>query len=243
MGIKEEWVAGFDPIPLIEVPGMGNICAKHAVEELKIQSHKDAAKLEQAKEKCYNEGFYKGVMLMGIGEGQKVEVAKPLVKQQMIDEGNAVPYYEPEKEVTARTGESCIVALCDQWLLNYGEENWKNAVKEHVLSDDFDCFNPKTDHEFVGTLDWLKEWGCSRTTGLGTRVPWDEQFVIESLSDSTIYTAYYTISHLLQGDNNLEGTSQGPLDISASAMTVEAFDYVFLGKPYNAEKCPDVTEE
>lgn len=113
MGIKEEWVAGFDPIPLIEVPGMGNICAKHAVEELKIQSHKDAAKLEQAKEKCYNEGFYKGVMLMGIGEGQKVEVAKPLVKQQMIDEGNAVPYYEPEKEVTARTGESCIVALCD----------------------------------------------------------------------------------------------------------------------------------
>lgn len=132
MGIKEEWVKGFDPIPLIEVPGMGNICAQHAVEELKIQSHKDAAKLEQAKEKCYNEGFYKGVMLMGIGEGQKVETAKPLVKQQMIDEGTAVPYYEPEKEVTARTGESCIVALCDQWLLNYGEENWKNAVKEHV---------------------------------------------------------------------------------------------------------------
>ena len=46
-------------------------------------------------------------------------------------------------------------------------------------------------------LDWLKEWGCSRTTGLGTRVPWDEQFVIESLSDSTIYTAYYSIAYLL----------------------------------------------
>ena len=26
-------------------------------------------------------------------------------------------------------------------------------------------------------------------------------------------------------------------------MTVEAFDYVMLGKPYNAEACPNVTEE
>jgi len=62
----------------------------------------------------------------------------------MIDEGNAVPYYEPEKEVIARTGEQCIVALCDQWLLDYGEESWKNCVKQHVSSDRFQTYNPKT---------------------------------------------------------------------------------------------------
>jgi leucyl-tRNA synthetase len=27
---------------------------------------------------------------------------------------------------------------------------------------------------------------------------WDPQFLIESLSDSTIYMAYYTVAHLLQ---------------------------------------------
>jgi len=43
----------------------------------------------------------------------KVQEAKPLVRKLMIDQGDAVPYYEPEKEVTARTGEACIVALCD----------------------------------------------------------------------------------------------------------------------------------
>jgi len=136
-------------------------------------------------------------MKVGICAGKSVEDAKPIVRKQMIDEGFAVPYYEPEKPVTARTDESCIVALCDQWLLDYGEESWKNKVKEHVSSDRFQCYNPKTQHEFDVMLDWLKEWGCSRTTGLGTRVPWDEQFVIESLSDSTIYMAYYTIAHLL----------------------------------------------
>lgn len=34
---------------------------------------------------------------------------------------------------------------------------------------------------------------------LGTKIPWDEQYLIESLSDSTIYMSYYTVCHLLQG--------------------------------------------
>ena len=51
--------------------------------------------------------------------------------------------------------------------------------------------------EFEETLDWLNAWACSRTSGLGTILPWDNNFVIESLSDSTIYMAYYTVAHLL----------------------------------------------
>jgi len=81
MGIQLEWVQGFDPIPLIEVPGMGNLCAQFAVEELKIQGHKDTVKLEQAKDKCYQEGFTKGIMLVGIAAGQRVEIAKPIVRK------------------------------------------------------------------------------------------------------------------------------------------------------------------
>ena len=131
----------------------------------------------------------------------------------MIDDNEAFIYFEPEREVMSRTGDSCIVALCDQWLLNYGEEEWKNKVKEHVESEDFQTYNPKTQHEFDMILEWLKEWGCSRNTGLGTRVPWDKQFVIESLSDSTIYMAYYTVAHMLQGENNMDGSKTGPSGI------------------------------
>ncbi len=29
-------------------------------------------------------------------------------------------------------------------------------------------------------------------------MPWDENWLIEGLSDSTIYMAYYTVAHLLQ---------------------------------------------
>ena len=45
----------------------------------------------------------------------------------------------------------------------------------------------------------LKEHACSRTYGLGSKLPWDENWLIESLSDSTIYMAYYTVAHFLQG--------------------------------------------
>jgi len=59
--------------------------------------------------------------------------------------------------------------------------------------------HPETRHQFITTLDWLHEWACSRSYGLGTHLPWDPQWLIESLSDSTIYMAYYTVAHLLHG--------------------------------------------
>lgn len=34
------------------------------------------------------------------------------------------------------------------------------------------------------------------------RLPWDPQYLIDSLSDSTIYMSFYTIAHLLQSDVN-----------------------------------------
>ncbi len=58
-----------------------------------------------------------------------------------------------------------------------------------------------------------------------SQLPWDPQFLIESLSDSTIYMAYYTIAHLLQGD--LFGETVGPLGIEADKMSPEVYDYVF----------------
>lgn len=61
-GIKKEW-AELEIVPLIDTPLYGNLTAKALVEQLKIQSPKDTKKLEEAKEKAYKEGFYKGTMM------------------------------------------------------------------------------------------------------------------------------------------------------------------------------------
>jgi leucyl-tRNA synthetase len=54
-------------------------------------------------------------MLVGPYKGRKVSEAKPLIKEELIAAGAALPYSEPEKTVMSRSGDECVVALTDQW--------------------------------------------------------------------------------------------------------------------------------
>lgn len=64
-----------------------------------------------------------------------------------------------------RSGDECVVALCDQWYLDYGEEHWKaQAVK--VLNR-MNTYHEEVKKNFMATLHWLHEYACSRTYGLG----------------------------------------------------------------------------
>jgi leucyl-tRNA synthetase len=153
--------------------------------------------------------------------------AKPFARQELFDSGDAIPYWEPESHVMSRSGDECVVAHLDQWYLTYGAEDWKERVLKHVSDPkSFDAHNPIALGEYKATLGWLKEWAPCRQAGLGTKLPWDPEFVVESLSDSTIYMAYYTIAHHLQ--NNLDGSELGPHGIKPEQMTKEVFDYIFI---------------
>lgn len=79
-------------------------------------------------------------------------------------------------------------------------------------------YSDEARHQFEHCLGWLNQWACSRSFGLGTRVPWDSQYLVESLSDSTIYMAYYTVAHFLQ-EGNLFG--EGKSQIEAEDVTDE----------------------
>ncbi|KAK1343426.1 hypothetical protein QTO34_016206 [Cnephaeus nilssonii] len=168
---------------------------------------------------------FEPVMLVDGFKGQKVQDVKKTIQKKMIDIGDAFIYMEPEKQVMSRSSDECVVALCDQWYLDYGEENWKKQTSQCLKN--LETFGEETRRNFEATLGWLQEHACSRTYGLGTRLPWDEQWLIESLSDSTIYMAFYTVAHLLQG-GNLRGQAESPLGIRPQQMTKEVWDYVFF---------------
>uniref|UniRef100_A0A8C6CNA5 Leucine--tRNA ligase, cytoplasmic n=1 Tax=Moschus moschiferus TaxID=68415 RepID=A0A8C6CNA5_MOSMO len=224
-GIRDDMVLPFEPVPIIEIPDFGKLSAVTICDELKIQSQNDREKLAEAKDKLYLRGFYDGVMLVDGFKGQKVQDVKKTIRNKMIDTGDAYIYMEPEKQVMSRSSDECVVALCDQWYLDYGEENWKKETSQCLKNLETYC--EETRRNFEATLDWLQEHACSRTYGLGTRLPWDEQWLIESLSDSTIYMAFYTVAHLLQG-GNLHGQAESPLGIRPQQMTKEVWDYIFF---------------
>ncbi|EFA84639.1 leucyl-tRNA synthetase [Heterostelium album PN500] len=229
-GIKDEWVLPFEVVPIIDIPGYSNTAAVKAYQDLNIKSQNDRALLDQAKDVCYLRGFTEGIMIVGEHAGKKVQDVKKAIKDQLIESGQACNYSEPTTPVISRSGDECVVALTDQWYINYGEDDpqWRDQVNKTLES--MELFSAETKKRFETAVGWLNQWACSRSFGLGTKLPWDEQFLIESLSDSTIYMAFYTIAHLLHQDFN--GKVVGPAGIAATQMTRAVWDHILLDKPY-----------
>ena len=230
-GITPEMI--FEPVHIINLEGFSGLAAKDVVEKLKIKSPKEKDKLQKAKEEVYTQGFYKGIIDIGPYKGQPIKDVKDKVKADLIQSGEADTYFEPEGLVKNRIGEECVVALVDQWYLKYGQEDYKEFCLKHVRSDKFNPYSTSTLKGFEQVLGWLSNWGLSRTFGLGSHIPWDKQFLIESLSDSTIYMAYYTISNFLHEDIYGLHPKNG---ILPEMLTEEVFDYIFLGKELDFSK-------
>ncbi|KAJ3168358.1 cytosolic leucyl tRNA synthetase [Geranomyces variabilis] len=228
--VQPKWVEPFaDSFPsIIRTPNYGDRAAEAAVKKFKINSQKDKLQLTEAKAEVYKEGFYQGTMIIGNHAGKTVQEAKPLIRDELIAQGLAFPYCEPEGMVMSRSGDECVVTLAPQWYIDYGEEGWKKLAT--LCLADMETYSPETRHQFERTLDWLNQWACSRSFGLGTRLPWDPKYLIESLSDSTIYMAYYTVAHMLQG-GVLDGSKRGSGNIGAEQMTDEVWNYVLLNGP------------
>lgn len=127
--IEASW-ASIDPVPVISTPTYGEMTAPALVQQMKIQSQKDLKQLAEAKEIAYKEGFYNGTMLVGEFKGLSVQDAKPKVRVAMINDGLAFAYAEPESFVLSRSADECVVALMDQWYLDYGEESWKATAEK-----------------------------------------------------------------------------------------------------------------
>jgi leucyl-tRNA synthetase len=232
-GIKKEW-AELEIYPLIDTPTYGNLTAPALVKELKINSPKDTVPLAKAKELAYSEAFYKGTMLVGEFKGEPVSAAKEKVRKALYESGDAFPFADPMGKVVSRSGDDCVVAYLGQWFLNYGENDaeWQQETLNHVVNN-LNTYSNECKHGFEKNLSWLNRWACARTYGLGSQLPWDKQFLVESLSDSTVYMAYYTIAHLLHGDRY--GKTTGSLNITADQMTDEVWDYIFTRREISDE--------
>ncbi|MFW5911842.1 MAG: leucine--tRNA ligase [Candidatus Hadarchaeota archaeon] len=216
-GIDSEEIREIEPISLIRTDDYGESPGVDVVEEWNISDQNDP-KLEEATEEIYQKEFSNGIVRDWVPEygGMKVSEAKERVHSELQYKNEGSMMYEfSEKPVICRCGETCLVKIVkDQWFLDYSEPTWKQKA-ETCLSR-MDLVPEETRGQFEYTIDWLEEWPCTRKVGMGTPAPWDESWIIESLSDSTIYMIYYAISHVLK-------------DIEPEKLTEEVFDYVFLG--------------
>jgi len=186
------------------------------------------AEIESATKKLYRDEQRHGTMLVGAYKGMPVEAAREAIASDMEKSG-AISYLyilANEKPVYCRCGQKVIVKLLEnQWFIDYGNKQWKAKVHEHMPN--VNVFPEKLKAALNASIDWIDLRAAERSQGLGTRFPFDKDRIIESLSDSTIYMAFYTIVHILRR-----------IEVKPEQLSDSFFDYVYrgTGKPEDIAK-------
>ena len=222
-GLDPKLIREIKPISIIKLKDYGDYPAIKVVEELKIQNQNETEKLEKATKIVYTKEFHQGILKEVFGKWAGKVVCE--VKEQLIDEfvkqGIAIRHYTLPSKVYCRCGSKTHVKIVkNQWFLRYSDEHWKKLAHECINNMSF--IPDELRELFHKQVEWYKDWACTHKGELGTPLPWDPEWVLESLSDSTIYMAYYVIAKYLQHPEKY--------GIDWNKLNNEFFDYVFLGK-------------
>ncbi len=220
-GLTEK-VQAMNPIALISLDSYGEFPAVEICEKMGVENQNDTEKLELATQEIYSTEFYNGIMMGNTEEfvGLKVEQAKDEVAQTLKAEGRASSFYEVSRKAVCRCGGEIIVGvISDQYFLNYGDTEWKATARRAL--DQMAIIPEKYRRSFESTFNWLDRRPCVRKRGLGTEFPLTkgQGWIIESLSDSVIYMAFYTIIRQIHENN-----------ITSDQLIPAVFDFVFLSQ-------------
>ncbi len=228
-GLDFNEVIRIKPIPIIETKELGDFSAEKIVKNFDIKNQSEIQKLDEATSVVYKDEFNSGVMNKNCGEysGLPVSKAKEELKEHLIKDKKADIFFESSRKAKCRCGGKIIVAkLKDQWFLDYNAEGWKNLAYKCLKN--MAIYPGKYRQNFEGVFEWLDKRPCARKRGLGTTLPFDKDWIIESLSDSTIYMSFYTIVHLIKENK-----------ITPEQLIPEVFDFIFLSK----DQIKDVAEK
>jgi leucyl-tRNA synthetase len=216
--------ADIEPITIIDVKGFGTNPAKEVCDRFEIKSQTETEKLDLATEEVYKKEFHTGYLneKCGIYAGIKISDIKDAVKNELIDNNQAVVMREFSEDVVCRCGSRVVIKqIPDQWFIKYSDETLTNESKNHV--NDMNIYPQDYKDELPGVLDWFDDRACIRKgSWLGTNFPFKNGWIVEPISDSTLYPAYYIISKYVNENK-----------IKPEEIDNDFFDYVFLGKGKN----------
>ena len=221
-----DWIALHDlgfpvqPIVIINIEGY-KVPAEEICNSMGVSNQHDNEKLELATEEIYKKEFHTGVLneKCGIYAGRHISEIKDEVKNELIEKGLGGVMREFSEPVVCRCGSPVFIKqIPDQWFIKYSDEALTEKSKN--WASQMSIFPKEYYEEMPKVLEWFGDRACIRKGAwLGTEFPFKDGWIVEPISDSTLYPAYYTLAHLVN-----EGR------LAPQEMTEEFFDYAFLGK-------------
>ncbi|MBN1540353.1 MAG: class I tRNA ligase family protein, partial [Candidatus Thermoplasmatota archaeon] len=230
--VKE--ILSLTPITLIQAgkefteDPAGKLCLK-----MGIGSQDEEEKLDDATKAIYKDEFHSGILMGNCQDyaGLRVSQAKDALREDFINMGLADVFYEFSEPVVCRSGDDVVVKrIPDQWFIRYSDEELTRNSRE--WSQEMNIQPEDYKREMPSVLEWFGDRACIRKgSWLGTEFPYKKGWIIEPISDSTLYPAYYIVSkYLNEGSLKLEW------------MDDLFFDEVFLGQGDTSDLEPEKRE-
>jgi len=219
-GIDLKEVKNIKPISVVKTEGLGEHPAIDLCEEFGIKNQNEAEKLDKATNILYKKEFHQGVLreICGEYQGMKVSQVKEDLSKDFEKVNAATDMWEVSGGVVCRCGTKCHIKILEnQWFLKFSDEAWKE--KTRLCLRKMKIYPEDGRKNFEAVIEWLQEKACARKSGLGTRLPWDKKWIVETLSDSVIYMAFYTIAKYINSEK-----------IEPDQLNDDMFEYVFHGK-------------
>jgi leucyl-tRNA synthetase len=168
----------------------------------------------------YKKEFHTGILNEKCGKyaGIKISEIKDTVKNDLILKNLATIMKEFSEEVICRCKETVVIKqIPDQWFIKYSDSVLTKESKDYTST--MTIYPKEYKDELPKILDWFGDRAAIRRgSWLGTEFPYKKDWIIEPISDSTLYPAYYILSSYVNQKK-----------ISVKDMTDAFFDYVFLG--------------
>ena len=219
------------PKPIIIInSSTGVIPAEEICKKLSIKNIANK-KIKEAIQELYTREMHNGIMneYSGRFNGISVIEARKQIIEQMIVNNDAKEFYGFTEKVVCRCGRRIFIrSVPNQWFINYSDIKLTNKSKE--ITSKMKIYPESFSHQLNSILDWFGDRPCVRRgKWLGTEFPLvennttdsttrSEPWIIEPISDSTIYPAYYIISKYI----NMKL-------ILPDQLTDDFFEYIYFG--------------
>jgi leucyl-tRNA synthetase len=218
----------FELVPVIKTEGLEEIPAPQVIDLAQTDNPQE---LKDYIDTLYNLEYHKGYVREDVVDRVR-DFLKPIVKEMIAgkpvrEARKAVVgilknlgvhetfYHITNGPVYCRCGAETVVKIVKgQWFVDYSNPMWKATALKAVGK--MKVVPEETKKSLERYVFEAKPRAITRTRGLGARLPWDDRQIIDQLSDSTIYMAFYTIAHRLK--------------VPPSALNDAFWDYVMLGE-------------
>lgn len=178
----------------------------------------DRAAVDAATDRLYRIDFVRGRMTVPSLEGVSVRDARERVAKELFAAGDSFELQEFSLPVVCRNGHKVIIRkVADQWYLRYSDPEWKARTLAAARS--IATWPAEYARELPGILEWFGDRPCARKgRWLGTPLPFDPEWIVEPIADSTFYMAYFLVRRFVSAGR-----------LSVAQLTDAFFDFVFRG--------------